>query len=106
MSAITHSPGFFDFIGDIGRAIAPLATVVAPFFPPAAAVAGLAGVAAAAFPRGGEAPRPPAVLVQGPSQAIGTSFPSVPAAAALEGEEPDVESFTEEEELEEEAAAG
>ncbi len=91
VSALTHSPGFFDFIGDLARQIAPLATVVAPFFPPAAAIAGIAGAIGAVTSPGFQSAA--GTLVQGPAQAVGSTWPSVPAAAGLEGAAADVEPF-------------
>lgn len=72
MSAITHSPGFFDFLGGLARAIAPIATVAAPFFPPAAAVAGIANAVAAITPRDSAT-----ALVTGPAAAVGSTWPAV-----------------------------
>lgn len=76
MSALLHSPGFFDFLNPIARILTPIATIAAPFFPPAAAIAGISGMVEAAT-----RPNPPAALVAGPAQSVGTSFPSTPIAA-------------------------
>lgn len=76
MSALTHSPGFFDFLNPIARILTPIASVVAPFFPPAAIVAGVSGLVEQAT-----SPHPTAALVTGPAQSVGTTFPSMSIAA-------------------------
>lgn len=73
MSALTHSPGFFDVVRNVARFIQPVATV-ASFIPGLAPIAApLAGISAFVSEND-----PASLLTSLPGQSVTTTMPQVP----------------------------
>lgn len=76
MSALTHSPGFFDFLKPIANIIAPIASV-ASFIPGIGAIAAPIAAISSAI-AGSDGATPAAALVSAPAQSVVSTVPQVP----------------------------
>lgn len=75
MSALTHSPGFFDVVRNVASFIQPIASVAA-FVPGLAPIAAPLALASGAISESGNIA---SFLTSLPAQSVTSSFPQVPA---------------------------